>query len=206
MTNSHITKRALENANKFAFLVGAYPEKTVPEIIGLFQLPPIDINTAIWAAVELQFVTELDQREFVPGQDGEDAVKSAHYLHSDLYKKPETWDFGPNEADLEDAMIYAFEKLNAEEKDMEENYLSNWTRGYMAHDVLVATKKLLEDNVLHEYELEDGDNAYIFYTLKKNADKLWGSKQFKTNPLTGEDQRTPEQVAEDEKNAKATEK
>lgn len=59
--------------------------------------------------------------------------------------------------------------------------------GYAAHDILIATKQLLADNVLHEYALEDGENAYIFYCLKPYAGKNWGQKQFKVNPLTGEE-------------------
>jgi hypothetical protein len=168
--NSHITKHMLENANKFTFLIEAYPEKTVPEVISLFQMPPVDTNAAIWAAVELGMVKEMDIETY----------------RSEVLKKPESWQFGETVTELEDALTYCFEKLNADEKDMEENYLSNWTQGYPAHDVLIATKHLLADNVLHEYEIEDGENAYIFYSLKANAGKNWGAKQFKENPLTGE--------------------
>ena len=34
-----------------------------------------------------------------------------------------------------------------------------------------------------EYEIEDGENKYVFYTLYQNRDKLWGRKQFKADPL-----------------------
>ena len=165
-----ITKKMLINANKFAYLIKVYPEKTVPEIIGLFALPPVDINCAVWAALDLKFVREMGPET----------------NFSEIIKPPKEWDFGQEVDDLEDELIYAFKKLNADEKDMEENYLANWTSGYHPHDALIAIKHLLEDDVLHEYEIEDGESKYIFYTLKKNAGKNWGAKQFKENPLTGE--------------------
>lgn len=172
-----ITKQVLQDANKIAYLIKSYPEKTVPEIIGMFQMPAVTINCAIWAAVELGFIEEMDQEN----------------QHCKLLKPPSPWDFGKDVQELEDQLTYAFEKLNAEEKDMEENYLASWTRGYFAHDILIATKQLLEDGVLHEYQIEDGDSNYIFYTLTENAGKNWGAKQFKVNPLTGENNPDAEQ-------------
>lgn len=166
------TDRIKQNAQKFAYLIKAYPEKTVPDVISLFQMGPIDINTAIWAAIDLGYIADMDQET----------------RRTSIKQLPKTWDFGQEEADLQFALEYAFTKINAEEKDMEENYLNNWVGGYPAEDALIAMKRLLETGVLHEYQIEDGDNAYIFYTLKKNAGKNWGTKQFKENPLTGEDQ------------------
>lgn len=165
-----LTDRIEQNAQKFAYLVKVYPEKTIPEIIGLFQMGPIDINTAIWAAVDLNYMTEMDKDD----------------QHAYIVTEPKKWDFGTDEADLEAALEYAFEKLNAQEKDIEENYLANWVGGYAAQDSLIAVKRLIEKGILHEYEIEDGENKYIFYTLKKNEGQNWGQKQFKTNPLTGE--------------------
>ncbi len=182
-----ITSKIVQNANKFAYLIKAYPEKKVPEIINMFRLAPIDINCAIWAAVELKFIREMDPET----------------SFSEIITAPKTWDFGPDEADLEDSLTYAFEKLNAQEKDIEENYLTNWVAGYSPQDTLIAVKRLIEDKVLHEYEIEDGENAYIFYTLYKHKGKNWGAKQFKTNPLTGEDQAEP---AQEEKTDTKTEK
>lgn len=178
------TEKIKQNAQKFAYLVKAYPEKSVTEVIGLFQLGPIDINTAIWAAVDLGYITEVDQEQFLPAPEGEDSKLNPHFQHADPKKLPKAWDFGPVEAELESALTYAFKKLNAEEKDLEENYLSNWLGGYATHDSLIAVKRLLETNVLHEYQIEDGENEYLFYSLKENAGKNWGQKQFKINPLT----------------------
>lgn len=157
------------NALKFAYLVGEYPEKSATDLIALLQMAPIDINTSIWAAVELGYISEMDQET----------------KHFELMKHPD-WEFGPEIEYLEEALTYAFEKINADEKDMEENYLANWLAGYPAHDTLIAVKHLLADEILHEYQIEDGENNYIFYTLKRNAGKNWGAKQFKENPLTGE--------------------
>jgi hypothetical protein len=169
-------ERIKQNAQKFAYLVEVYSEKTLPEIISLFQMGPIDINTAIWAAVDLGYISDMDQED-----------QHAHFIADGL-----TWSFGPEIEYLKEALTYAFEKLNEQEKDMEENYLSNWLGGHSAHDTLIAVKLLLEDGTLHEYEIEDGENSYIFYTLKKNEGKNWGQKQFKINPLTDE----PNEVAD----------
>lgn len=176
-----MTERMKQNAQKFAYLVKAYPEKTVPEVIALLQMGPIDINTAIWAAVDLGYVTDIDKKD----------------QRSRVAKLPKTWDFGQDEADLEAALLYAFGKLSEQEKDLEENYLSNWVAGYAAQDSLIAVKRLLEQDLLHEYEIEDGENKYIFYTLKAHAGKNWGQKQFKTNPLTGKANSETETAADD---------
>lgn len=178
-----ITVRMMQNAHKFAYLVNVYPEKEVPKVIDLFRISPVDINCAVWAAMENGIVSApTPENPFVK-----------------LLRAPKEWDFGDDEAELENALLYTFEKLNAEEKDMEENYMHNWSVGYLPQDVLIAVKRLLEKGLLHEYQIEDGESAYIFYTLTKNAGKNWGSKQFKIDPLTGEDRRTPEEKAADEK-------
>lgn len=162
-----MTPTMIHNANKVGYLVKQYPEHDMNQIIGLFVLPPIDINAAVWAAIELGFISEPDPDEH--------AVR--------LLKEPESWDFGQDVNDLIDTIYYCMEKLNSKENDMEDNYLSNWTMGYQAHDILVAMKRLLENKQLATYELEDGENAYDFYTLYDNREQLWGRKQFKKDPL-----------------------
>lgn len=166
-----ITQTTLENANKFAYLLKAYPEKALPEIISLFWLASIDINCSIWAAIELEFIRE-------PNPDTG---------FSQIIKEPKPWQFGKELDELEENILYAFTKLNADEKDMEENFLTAWLKGYAPHDTLIAVKHLLDEKRLHEYQIEDGENKYIFYTLPENAHKNWGAKQFKVNPLTGEE-------------------
>jgi hypothetical protein len=165
-----IVPKIQQDAHKFAYLVKAYPEKTAQQIIDLFFITKADVNAAIWAAVELGIITDVDPNTGYMG-----------------FKKAPKWDFGENVNAIEDTLTYAFQKLGVQEKDMEENYLAEWTQGYFPHDILIAIRHLLETDVLHEYELEDGENKHIFYTLKKNAGKNWGQKQFKTNPLTGEE-------------------
>lgn len=161
-----MTPKTTYNAHKVAYLVYVYPEKKMTEIINLFQLPPIDINAAIWAAVDLGLISQ-------PTKEGE--VK--------FLKKPDSWDFGADTEHLIDAVYYCFEKLAQREEDLEENYVSNWLMGYTSQDTLIAIKRLLENKQLAEYEIEDGDSAYTFYTLYENRKKLWGKKQFKKNPL-----------------------
>ena len=65
---------------------------------------------------------------------------------------------------------------------MEETYLSSWTNGYGSHDVLIAMKRLLDGHVLAEYEIEDGDNTYTFYTNYDTREQQYGRKDFKTDP------------------------
>lgn len=186
-----VTQRMKENANKFAYLVKAYPEKNVNDIINLFRLAPVDVNSAIWLATELNWIKIDHRKETVelPDPKKKNATISQEVTipYAEVTGGPEVWDFGSDVKELEDTLQYAFEHINKDENDMEENYLSSWLQGYAPQDSLIAVKHLMEDGVLHEYQLEDGENKYIFYTLKKNADKLWGQKQFKKNPLSGED-------------------
>jgi hypothetical protein len=156
-----------QTAHKVVYLASEYPEKTLTEVIKLLALPAIDINTAMWYAE--------DQGWFKLG-DTEDGTIT-------LLKKPSAWSFGPEEARLEKMLLYAFEALNRKEKDLEEFFVSKWTMGYPTHDVLIAIRRLLELKKLHEYQIEDGENNYIFYTLYANRDKQWGRKEFKVDPL-----------------------
>lgn len=159
--------KTTQNAHKVAYLVSQYPEKTMNEIINMFQLAPVDMNAAIWAAIDLKLISQPDEKTHI----------------ATLAKKPKTWEFGPDVEHLIDTVYYCFEKANAEEKDLEENYMNNWLMGYAPQDHFIAIRRLLENKQLAQYELEDGENAYDFFTLYENRDKLWGRKQFKQDPL-----------------------
>lgn len=179
------SSRIVNNANKFTYLAKAYPEKTVAELVKLLQLLAIDMNCAIWLALELKWVSVVDRPTYDPKTEQDIVLQ-----YIEVINQPKTWDFGADEQELESALEYMFEKLNADEKDVEENYLNNIVAGYPPRDIIIAVKRLIEDGVLHEYQIEDSENNYIFYTLKKNAGKNWGAKQFKTNPLTSESDET----------------
>jgi hypothetical protein len=197
-----VVSRTLENAHKFVYLAKAYPEKKVNEIINLFRLSPIDINCAIWLALDKKWVEIVDREEVIevphPKKPKKKVEKKVQVSYAKVIGKPaewafkDQWNFGAEVKELEASLVYAFAHLNAEEKDLEENYVANWLTGYAPQDTLIAIKHLLETDILHEYEIEDGDSAYIFYTLKENAGKNWGTKQFKANPLTGEPNDTDE--------------
>lgn len=165
-----MTPRVIQNANKIAYLVQQYPEKNAGQIISLLELPPIDINAAMWAAVDNKWISEPDK------EDG-GAVR--------FLKAPESWDFGPSCNELIDMVYYCMEKLNARGDDMEENYMSNWTLGYSAQDTLISMRRLIENKQLAKYEIEDGENSYTFFTLYENLEQQFGQKQFKKNPLKG---------------------
>lgn len=188
-----VTKRISENANKVTFIIQQYPEKNIREVINMFQLPAIDINTAIWHAQDLGWLTRPDDKD----KDGKVEVKNP----------PEEWNFGDIEGDLEQAIMYAFNRVAEKETDLEEQYIGQWMAGYATQDVLIAMRRLLNTGKLAEYIIDDpvlnkkgkpvkGKDGeplvehYTFYTLPENIDKKWGQKQFKRNPL--EEQPTSE--------------
>lgn len=165
------TQKMLQNANKVVYLASQFPDHTLTQLIGLLQMPSIDINTAIWKAIELGWLSKPDS------ETG----------HIKVLQKPERWYFGEDIDDLQTTLLYAFEELATQETDMEEYSINAWLNGYPTHDFLVAMRVLIEDKQLHEYVIEDGKNKYTFYTLYRNKDKLWGRKQFKSDPLGGKD-------------------
>lgn len=172
----------LENANKVAYLIQQYPDRSLPEIINLLELPGVEINTAIWYATELGWISEPDKDE--------GAVRF-------LEAPKDGWRFGPRIEQLKDMLVYSFEKLAKKEQDLEENYLSNWTAGYTTQDTMIAVRSLIkEDKLLADYEVEDGENKYTFYTLEKNREQEWGRKQFKKEP-TAPDNSAPDAPTED---------
>lgn len=161
-----ITDKMRELAHKVTYLVNIYPEKNLGELITLIQLPAIQINAGIWAAQELGYISEPDVETGM--------VK--------LLSEPDPYEFGEHETELETSLVYCFSKLLPKEQDMEENYLSSWTNGYGSHDVIIAMKRLLTSHVLAEYEIEDGENVYKFYTNYETREQEWGRKQFKSDP------------------------
>lgn len=198
-----LNEKMMHTGHKLLFLAKGYPEKNLDAIMKLFPMTaPIDMDTAIWGLMDngmivittrQEEVEVIDPRTGMPVVDpktqkptGEKRVSEVEYIK--IIREPDEWDFGTEEKELEDAILYMFNKVNASEADVEEWYLTGKLAGYPPQDCLIAVRHMLEDNVLHEYEIEDGENKYLFYTLKANAGKNWGQKQFKTNPLTGKDQ------------------
>lgn len=162
--------RQLENANKITYLVKMYPTKPANELIELLQVPPIEVNAAIWLAQELGFLKEeLEDDRMLIGTP------------------PETYQFGEAEQALEANIIYCFKRIARDETDLDEKFLTDWLMGYPAQDALIAVNRLLEDRVLFEYELTDdnpklGKSVYKFYTLFENSEMQWGKKNFKIEP------------------------
>lgn len=161
-----------ENAQKLTYLAQQYPEHDLKGLLGLLVMPPINMNTAIWKAVEHGWLAEPDKKT------GEVKVLAT----------PEHWEFGELVENLMDLLVYAFTALAKQETDLEDFDVSHWTQGYPSHDVLVAMKRLLDKGILAQYDVDDVEdngtvNTYTFYTLAENAEKQWGRKQFKTDPL-----------------------
>lgn len=164
-----ITKKMQRDVNKIVYLAHAYPEHTIVKLIQLLAMPALDINVAVWLAIQQGFLGEINK------ESGE---------FPRLQKAPE--EFGPEQEELEHRIIYAFHQIAKEEADLEEQTVTGpmgWLSGYPMHDITISMRRLLDSNQLAEYQIEDGENKYIFYTLAANKDKQWGRKQFKTDPL-----------------------
>lgn len=172
-------KRTLENVHKLVYLANEYPEHNIIKLSQLFQTSPIDFNVAAWAARDLGYI-EI-------GKDNGVTIK----------KLPEKWEFGELISHLLEVIPYAIKQINSEEADIEDNYLGSWTAGYPAHDVMIATRYLVNTTVLARYEVENKTeinpnraerrkgavketivDTYTFYTLPKNLKHRWGEKQF----------------------------
>lgn len=167
--------KMLENAHKITFLVKQYPEHKLSDITKLLGMPAIEINTGLWYA----------KNEGLIDLPGDDVVT--------FIKAPENWVFGENVETLMDMLLFAFQQLAPEERDMEENYIANWTLGYNPQDVMIAINTLINNGQLADYTLADPDDLksiYVFYTLPANVDKLWGRKSFKKEPVQAKDMPT----------------
>lgn len=181
-------KTRLSNAHKVAFLVKRYPDKMLSEIVEQLAMPAIEINTAIWTAVELGLIAEPSQVE--------DHVGEMKFL-----KAPKKWQFGAAVDNLLDMLEYSFKELAKTERDLDEVYVSNWTLGYDSHDVIIAVGYLLDTKVLAQYELTDPKDlksTYTFTTGYDSREQMWGRKYFAEEPTGAE-------VAEDPNSDNVTE-
>ena len=155
-----------ENAMKLARVASFYPEHKLEEILGLIQMPPADINAALWRAEDLGYM-EIDKK-----------AQQFKLLHV-----PDM-EWGELTSALRDRIMYCLKKLNESETDMEEMVLTQWFAGYPSHDILLVLKSLIQDEVVATYNIldstkEGGKNEYVYYTLAKNRSQEWGRKQFK---------------------------
>jgi hypothetical protein len=162
-----VTQEIKDNAQKIAFLIEQYPQHTLKMIIQLLHIPSIGINAAIWYGKEQGYFSE---------PDGETGLCT-------ILNPPSQWSFGKAESDLEDTILYCFEQMAKDEGDLEENGFSAWVAAYPAHDVLIAMKRLENEDKMAEYHIIDSENDYTFYTLFENLGKEWGKKQFKKLPV-----------------------
>lgn len=188
--DSTFNKRTTENIHKLYYLAMQYPDKDIVGLSELFQTPPIEFNAAAWGARDLGHITIEDDKS-VKVHDTPKGFK---------------WNFGELVEHLMDIIPYVVAQVNKDEADIEENYFGNWTAGFPVHDVMIATKRLLEEGLLASYEIKDViehkpnrkqrregakketiEEIYVFYTLPENADKRWGEKQFKDAKKLAED-------------------
>lgn len=164
-----ISDKRFHNANKFAYLVQVYPEHTIEQIIALLDMTAIEINTAIWDAANAGWVLNIEDTEAPVGV-------------GDL---PEGFELGPDIEEMKNMLTLCFWQLSKKEIDLEEHYVSEWTRGHKAHDVMIALRQLLDDEILASYTLtdpKDTESVYTYYTLYANREQKWGRKSFKVQP------------------------
>jgi hypothetical protein len=170
------TKR-LHNARKFAFLAQAYPEKTFEEVVAMFQLPAIDINCAVWQLETENIIDKITDKSA--------KVLLLHpVFNEDRDKKLDTDFFGPEVGGLINDIRFALENLARAEGDLEDQYFSNWTAGYLPHDLFTAMGYLMMTKQVSQYDLTsimdkvEDSSVYTFYTLTENLGKEWGRSQF----------------------------
>ena len=171
--NEEITKTVAENALKFTYLAREYPKKKLLELTQLMAMPGIDVNLAIWHAVDQGWVVDPAQND-----------KEDEFAHVGEIQ-PEAWDFGKDVAELQVKILIAFHTLASKETDLQWEFLSNWLMGYAPRDVMIALRVMLADGTLEKYCLtdpEDEKSVYDFYTLPENRIHLWGAKSFKIQP------------------------
>lgn len=161
-----VSSKIKKNAEKLVFLASQYPDHTFNQLLAMFQLPAIDVNTAIWYAVESGWLED-------PKATGMDKTVKV------LKRVPVN---DKDVTELEDMIVYGFSKLEDIESDMEENYLTNWLMGYPTHDIFIAMKRLEGRKIIATYDIKDGDSVYTFFTLYWNLDKRWGEKQYRETP------------------------
>lgn len=193
------TEYIKQNAHKFVYLAQRYPEQSADEIINLMGMPLVDVNNAIWCARDEGWLKFEDREVEVvmphPKKKGKTLSEMKSFSFPVVMGTPSAWEFGEKVVELENSIVYMMSQANKEENDLEEHYLNGYLQGYPPRDHLIAVQHLLATGRLHEYQIEDGENPYLFYTLPENADKHWGAKQFKTNPLTGEPNEPEEEAA-----------
>jgi hypothetical protein len=159
--------------------------------------PGIDVNLAIWHAVDQGWIVDPAQNE-----------KGDEFAHLGEIQ-PQIWAFGKEIAELQIKILLAFKTLEAKETDLQWEFLSNWLMGYAPRDVMIALRQMLASGTLEKYSLtdpEDDKSVYDFYTLPENRKYLWGTKSFKVQPteetVVSEDEETNNEatnnVAEEE--------
>ncbi len=167
------------NAYKLAFLASQFPEKTIKELLGIFNIAPLSANLAGWKAEELGLI-EIDRET--------EQVEVLAVEHQ----------FGKEVDELKSDILYAYKKLSEEESDLEEGQLGVWAEDRQPEDLIIAVKLLLAEGKLASYTVttttiekkskrkkgaEVQEETYTFYCLPKNKMEQWGRKQFPNQKL-----------------------
>lgn len=155
-----------QNAHKVVYLATLYPDQPMPIIFSMFQMPAIDINSAMWFAVDKGWLIDN-------GNDKAPTIQA-----------PSEWNFGEDVEAMQEKILIGLKHVAKVENDIEEGFLMQWCQGYPSHVLHIAVKDLVAQGKLGTYSIddleEDGNKStYTFYCLPENTDKRWGEKQFK---------------------------
>lgn len=158
-----------QDAYKIAYLITKYPNHKLEDILSLLEMPQININAAIWKAVELSLIDEPEQGK----------IPVSYFELEDKLRI-----FDEYVTELVGIIHYAFKQLARKETDFEEFQLMTWCKGYANHNILIALNLLLDKGIIAKYSLltkmlDNKSEEFMFYTLAENKDKEWGRKQFK---------------------------
>lgn len=176
--DNKLTGKPLHNVHKVVFLANEYPQHDMKKIAKIMPVSPMDFNVAAWRAQDVGLLTINKDKSFT------------------VEKLPKKWELGPEVQHVRESLVYYLNHLARSQADLEEVYMSNITMGYPAHDVIIATKQLLNERIIATYditsdepidpkkpELGNNKSTYTFFTLWENLEQRWGAKQFKNVDL-----------------------
>jgi len=170
------------NAAKLAFMVHSYPNKRIQWYSKRFvAMTAIDFNCSVWVAEEKGYIkVNQVKKRILKGED------------SSLADLGEAID--EEISHLQASIIITLRNFALEGLDVEEEKLTGFTLGFKPHDIMIATKNLLNQGAIRTYRVLDtivvkeatkkraaeiAESQYVFYTLPENLEKEFYKEQFK---------------------------
>lgn len=192
MAKLKLEGKSLWNVHQLVFLANEYPNKKVTDfdqetqvdsgLVGLMQLPLLDLNIALWNAEELGWL-------FID--------KEANTFRVEEVPDSDQWQFSPEVKRIQDGFMQLLAKKAETADDFAEQQLNFWLMGYSTQDQLCAIRQLLDQGKIKSYkitnttviepskkgrkrgkQIKEVKDTYTFYSLPENAQEEWGRKQF----------------------------